>query len=107
MSIENGCDYYFSCDACKHQTCRIVKLNKENKALLESKTMWKRLHTELCQENAELKAEVDKCYREVGKMCMEERKQVAREILEFAEEHSIGASIILKTFIKEEYGVEL
>ena len=35
----------------------INELESEKKTILESKTMWKRLHTELCKENRELKAE--------------------------------------------------
>ena len=33
----------------------IIELESENKTFLESKTMWKRLHTELCKENQKLK----------------------------------------------------
>lgn len=96
---------------CKCPNCGNVNWTDFGFSRYKGQTLCDKCLKEVMQKEAkkekELQAEVDKCWREVGKMCMEERKQVATEILKFAEEHSIGANIILKTFIKEEYGVEL
>lgn len=53
----------------------INELESENKTLLKSKTMWKRLHTELCEENRELKAE-----NETLKLNMQEMEKASFNI---------------------------
>lgn len=55
--------YYLEQSACmygnmqKQALTLINELESENKTFLESKTMWKRLHTEVCEENKQLKDE--------------------------------------------------
>lgn len=96
---------------CKCSNCGNVSWTDFGFSRYKGQTLCDKCLKEVMRKEAkkekELQAEVDKCWREVGKMCMEERKQVATEILKFTEEHSIGANVILKTFIKKEYGVEL
>lgn len=41
------------------QKAEIERLMEENKIVLNRSTMWKRLHTEVCEENAELQKQVN------------------------------------------------
>ena len=69
--------------------------------------------TELMVENAELQKQVDKAWFEVGKMCMEERKDTAKEIygqmLEWIPICEGYSDFIydFESWLKERYGVEV
>ena len=46
-------------DLIHRQKAEIERLTEEHKTVLNRSTMWKRLHTEVCEENAELQKQVD------------------------------------------------
>lgn len=54
---------------------------------------------------AELQKQVDKAWLEVGKMCMEERTNTAKEILELSKSTPTYCNFV--KVVKERYGVDL
>lgn len=70
MSIENGCDYYFSCKDCECPHCLVVKQRKEIERLKAENC-----HDYHCmclaqQEKAELQKQVDELTEKLGKVLL-------------------------------------
>ena len=59
----------------------------------------------LQDEKTELQKQVDKAWWEVGKMCMEERTNTAKEILELSKSTPTYCNFV--KVVKERYGVDL
>ena len=70
----------------------INELESENETFLESKTMWKRLHTEVCKENQQLKDRITELEKE-----NEELKQDIKKSIDMQKEMLDG----FKTATKE------
>ena len=65
----------------------INELESDKKTILESKTMWKRLHTELCEENQELKDRIAELEKENGEL-KQHITEVEKGIINIAKERN-------------------
>lgn len=59
MSIENGCDYYYSCDDCAKADCLVNKQKAEIERLTKEKTESAKTAVEVLEQNIELQKQVD------------------------------------------------
>jgi hypothetical protein len=106
---------------------QVEKLTEENKTFLNRSTMWKHLHTEVCEENgqlkgynsgleyenAELQKQVDELLRDKGFLIAERThikeqavKNTAKEILAKAPNETNADEMFIH-WLRERYGVEV
>ena len=90
---------------------QVERLTEENGYLDEGAKQFLADYQKCEIERAELQKQVDKAWFEVGKMCMEERKQTAKEICDLILEHWEKGQFVecdwLRVAISERYGVEV
>lgn len=72
---------------------QVDELKEENETVLNRSTMWKRLHTEVCEENAELQKQVD----EISETAIKNsRKETAEKFAEMLKDKAYNADYIRK-----------
>lgn len=82
MSVENGCDYYFSCSDCACSYCLVVKQREEIKRLTEENNQTKDLLTNTVNELEKLKIEnrLVNSYRTRAQELLDENKKLQKQV---------------------------